>query len=268
MRPKYNMRVIASFIVLSILAAPALAQNLVLVNGSIIDGTGRPRVVGNLRIRDGKIADMGVFKPAAGEMTLDVKGMIVAPGFVDLRTLSPSAIEKDPAAHSLVTQGVTTAVLGSEGDGPYSIEDFMLPFDEKPPALNIAMLVGHGTVRKQIMGSDYKRAATPGEIERMSELISDAMKQGGFGMGSDLQQEPASFSTPAELVVLAKIVSNFGGTIVLKIRGVDVKEAVALARDAKTPVQILDAPKAALGEIEVSTNKALDKEAKARGGDK
>src|SRR6185503_14025276 len=122
--------------------------DVVLINGSIVDGTGKARVAGNLRIRDGKIADLGVFKPAAGEMTLDVKGMIVAPGFVDLQTLSPSAIEKDAAA--LVTQGVTTAILGSDGTGVYSIEDFMLPFDEKPPMLNIAMLVGHGTVRKQI----------------------------------------------------------------------------------------------------------------------
>src|SRR6185295_17015310 len=104
-----------------------------------------------------------------GEMLIDVKGMVVAPGFVDFRTLSPSAIQKDPAAASLLTQGVTTAVLGAIGDGPYSVEDFMLPFDEKPPALNIAMLVGHGTVRRQIMGADYKRAATPDELERMRE---------------------------------------------------------------------------------------------------
>ena len=250
------MRIIASFILLSLLAPPAFTQDAVLINGGVIDGTGKARAVANVRIRDGKIADIGLFKPGAGETVLDVRGMIVAPGFVDLQTLSPSAIEKDPAAAGLVTKGVTTAILGSDGAGPYSIEDFMLPFDEKPPALNIAMLVGHGTVRRQIMGGDYKRPASPDEIERMSELVSDAMKQGGFGLGSDLQQEPASFSTAEELKALAKVVSSFGGTLVINIR--DPKEAIALARDAKTPVQVLGATKAALTEIDKARAQKID----------
>src|SRR5215510_9853805 len=163
------------------------AQNVVLVNGSIIDGTGKPRSAGSVRIRDGKIADIGVFKPASGEAILDVKGMIVAPGVIDLQTLSPTAIKNDLGAGSLIAQGATTAVLGSDGSGPYSIEDFMLPFDERAAAINIAMLVGYTTVRRQIMGDDYKRPATADEIHRMSELVSDAMKQGSFGLGCDLQ---------------------------------------------------------------------------------
>jgi len=253
---KYNMRIVASFILLSILAAPAFTQNLVLVNGSVIDGTGKARSLANVRIREGKLADIGVIKPATGEMTLDVKGMIVAPGFVDFQTLSPAAFAKDPAAAALITQGVTTTALGSDGTGPYSVEDFMLPFDEKPGALNVALLVGHATVRRQIMGADYKRAAAPDEIERMSELIADAMKQGAFGMGSDLQQEPASFSTAQELGALAKVIAKFGGTLVLNIR--DVKEAIAVARDSKLPVQVLAPTKAAAVEIDKARAQKVD----------
>jgi N-acyl-D-amino-acid deacylase len=181
------------------ISMPLLAQNIVLVNGTMIDGSGKPRLVGNVRIRDGKVADVGAFKPLAGETVFDIKGMIVAPGFIDVATLSPAVIEKDAGAEPLTKQGVTTALLGSDGTGPYSVEEFMLPFDERPAAVNIAMLVGHGTVRHQIMGANYKRAATPDEIERMTELISDAMKQGAFGMGTDLQSEPASLSAPDEL---------------------------------------------------------------------
>src|SRR6185295_11945350 len=96
-----------------------------------------------------------------------------------------------------------------DGTGPYSVEEFMLPFDEKPPALNIAMLVGHGTLRRQIMGSNYKRAATPDELERMRELIADAMTQGAFGFASNLSAEPASFSTPEEAVFLVREVAKF-----------------------------------------------------------
>src|SRR5262249_48730501 len=144
---EYNMRVRCFILLVLFFVTTGFAEDMVLINGRVIDGTGKARLLANLRIRDGKISEIGPLKPAAGETTLDVKGMIVAPGFIDLQCLSPSTIETDGA--SLINQGVTTAVLGSDGTGPYSVEDFMLPFDEKPPALNIALLVGHGTVRKQ-----------------------------------------------------------------------------------------------------------------------
>src|SRR5262245_24959586 len=264
---EYNiqaMRIFRSILIGLLLVSPCFAQNLVLVNGSVIDGTGKPRSLANIRIRDGKISDLGPFKPAAGETVLDVKGMIIAPGFVDVRSLSPAAIQKDPAPASLIMQGVTTAVLGSDGTGPYSVEEFMLPFDEKPPALNVAMLVGHGTVRRQILGSDYKRAATPDEISRMSELVSDAMKQGAFGVGSDLQQEPASFSTQDEVMALAKAIAKFGGTFVTNLRSENekvsdsVKEVISIARDAKVPVQVFTMNKAALAEIDKARAQRID----------
>jgi N-acyl-D-amino-acid deacylase len=258
------MRILKSLFFVLFMVTPGLAQNLVLVNGTVIDGTGKARFLGNVRIQDGKVVEIGPFKPGAGEMMLDVKGLIVSPGFVDLGTLSPSALEKDPAADSLLAQGVTTAVLGADGSGVYSVEDFMLPFDEKQPALNIAMLVGHGTVRRQIMGPDYKRAATPDEIGRMSELVSDAMKQGAFGLGSDLQQEPASYSTPEELMTLTKTVAKLGGSLVIKLRSENekvadaVKEVINLARDAKIPVQVSTSNKTALAEIEKARAQRLD----------
>jgi len=255
---------VALLLVSLLLVAPCFAQNLVLVNGSVIDGSGKARVVANIRIRDGKISDLGPFKPATGETVLDVKGMVIAPGFIDLRSLSPSAVQKDPTAGSLIMQGVTTAVLGSDGSGPYSVEDFMLPFDEKPPALNVAMLVGHGTVRRQILGADYKRPATPEEISRMTELVSDAMKQGAFGFGSDLQQEPASFSSPDEVMTLAKTIAKFGGTFVTNLRSETekvsdaVKEVISVARDAKVPVHVFTMNKAALAEIDKARAQRID----------
>jgi N-acyl-D-aspartate/D-glutamate deacylase len=258
------MRIFSSIFFGLLLASSGLAENLVLANGRVIDGTGKPRFLGNVRIRDGKVADSGPFKLLPGEMVLDVKGMLVAPGFVDLLSLSPSAIEKDPAASSLITQGITTAVLGSDGTGPYSVEDFMLPFDEKPPALNIAMIVGHGAVRRQIMGPDYKRPATPDEIQLMAALVSDAMTQGAFGLGSDLQQEPCSFSSTDELMALAKATAKFGGTLVMRLRNENeklseaMKEAIGLAREAKVPVQVVTANKAALAAIEKARAQRVD----------
>lgn len=250
------MRILGSILLTVMLSATGFAEDIFLMNGRVVDGSGKPRLAANVRIRDGEITDIGPLKPAATDTILDVKGLIVAPGFIDLQTLSPAAIAKDAAPAELILHGITTAVLGSDGTGPYSVEDFMLPFDEKPPALNIAMLAGHGTIRRQILGPDGKRAATSEELQRMSELLSDAMKQGAFGLAADLRSEPGSFSTPDELLTLAKVIARFGGTLVINLRTETgrpadvVKEAVTLAREAKVPVHVLTANKAAVAEVD------------------
>src|SRR5579862_5675963 len=111
------MRSLPVIVLALLFSSFAGAEDLVLVNGVVIDGTGKMRITANLRIKDDKIADIGVFKPAQNETTLDVKGMVIAPGFVDAQSLSPAA--------PLLAQGITTAILGSQGTGPYSVEDFM-----------------------------------------------------------------------------------------------------------------------------------------------
>ena len=232
------MRLLRLFLLILLLVCSAFAENLVLVNGIILDGSGKSRFTGNVRIRDGKIADIGLFKPAAGETLLNVKSMIVAPGFVDLENLSVAALEKDVGATSSISQGITTAILGSDGTGPYLIEEFMQPFDEKPPGVNVAMLVGHSTVRRQIMGPDYKRSANEDEIRRMGELVENAMRQGAFGLASDLRSEPASFSTTDELSALAKAAARFGGSLFVHPRDETIQEPLELARTAKVTLQL------------------------------
>jgi len=232
------MRFLRLFLLISLLACPALAENVVLMNGIIIDGTGKARFTGNIRIRDGKITDIGLFKPAAGETLLYVKGLIVAPGFIDLENLSVAELEKDMAVTSTIARGVTTAILGSDGTGPYLVEEFMQPFDDKAPAVNIAMLVGHATVRRQIMGSDYTRAAKEDEVRGMVQLVETAMRQGAFGLASDLRTVPALFSTADELSALAKAAARFGGTLLIHPRDEKIQEALDIARNAKMALQL------------------------------
>jgi N-acyl-D-aspartate/D-glutamate deacylase len=246
------MRPVIIFVWALLIATTAFAEDLVLLNGTIIDGTLKARYVGNLRIREGEIAEIGAFKPMAGETVVDVKGLIVAPGFIDLRNYS----EGD----SQLAQGITTTVIGADGTGPYLVEEFMLPFDEKPGALNIASFVGHTTVRRQIMGTDYKRAATADEIQRMRELIEDGMRQGAFGFASNLSQEPASFSNTQELIDLAKSVGRFGGTYLIFPRTESIKEAIEIARTAKVQIHLALAKPAAaiLAEIDRARTQGVD----------
>ena len=113
----------------------------------------------------------------------------------------------------------------------------MLPFDEKPPAVNIAMLTGHSTIRRQIMGTDYKRAATTAEIGLMASLLRDAFGQGSFGLATDLGSEPASFSTMAELTGLAKQLGQFGGTFFVRSRDGISQTPLEIARNEKITIQ-------------------------------
>jgi N-acyl-D-aspartate/D-glutamate deacylase len=232
------MRITRLFISIWLVALPAFAENVVLINGTIIDGTGKPRVVGNVRIRDGKVVDIGPFRPVAAETRLDVKGMIVAPGFIDLENVSATEFAKNSDARSEISRGVTTMILGSDGAGPYSIEEFMLPFDEKPPTVNIAMLAGHSTIRRQIMGAEYKRGATTAEVGLMAELLQDAMRQGAFGLASDLRTEPGSFSTADELLGLAKELSQYGGTLFVHPHDESIQGPLDVARNGKVTIQL------------------------------
>ena len=219
-----------------LLASPLFAENLVLLNGIIIDGTGNARVVGNVRIQNGEIKDIGLFKPMAGETTIDVKGMVVAPGFIDLHGKSAARIQ--------LLQGITTVVLGQDGEGPSGIEDYMKPLDTDPIPMNVAALVGHGTVRRHAMGEDFKRAATPEEIGRMEREVEGAMREGAFGLSAGLDREPGQYATTDELIALAKVAAKYGGLFVTSLRNrtdkvlEGVKEAIDIGRKAKIAVHI------------------------------
>jgi N-acyl-D-amino-acid deacylase len=245
------MRRIATLLLTIFLSQFAFAEDLVLVNGTIIDGSGKARIQGNLRVRDGKITDIGAFKPAAGEITLDVKGLVVAPGFIDIHNHSAVSMKKNLGAEAQVAQGITTVVMGLDGTGPIAVEDFLMPFDANPPAVNVLTFVGQGTIRRSIMGDNYKRAATAEEIHRMEIYVEDAMREGAFGLSSSIGSDAGSYTSRDEAVALARVVVRYGGIYLapLEQRSEDVlksiNEMVEVGRQAKIPVQISHIP---LGE--------------------
>jgi N-acyl-D-aspartate/D-glutamate deacylase len=117
----------------------------------------------------------------------------------------------------------------------------MAPFDERTPAMNIVTLVGHATVRLQIMGNDYKRASTADEMSRMGLLIEDAMRQGAFGVASDLTSEPASFTTTEELTTIARAAAKYGGFFATRLRDGSLPEILEIGRATKVRIQITHA---------------------------
>lgn len=249
-------------------------QTLLIVNAQILDGTGAPVQQGALRIRGGHIAAIGKLSPAPGERVMDAHGLVLSPGFIDIHNHSLDGLDADPLAETQVAQGITTAVQGPDGDSPWPIGEWIAKRKQNPAALNVAVFAGHATIREQVMGKDYKRAATPEEIEKMAQLTWQAMNEGAIGLSSGLEYEVGSYSNTAELVAMARSAAEHGGIYSTHIRDEADKsfeallEEIEIADQARIPV---DHSHIKLGTVEV-WGKAYEyirviEEARSRGVD-
>lgn len=198
--------------------APIAAQefDLLIVNGRVLDGSGNPELRADVGIRGGRIAELGDLTGRPARRTIDATGLIVVPGFIDLHSHSDGSLageEMEPRkAHNLVAQGITTVVGGPDGRNaiwPLSAEAEALR--SQGIAMNFVPMVGHSTVRGQVMGSDYEREATPDEIDRMKELVRQGMESGAWGLGAGPEYRPARFSATEEIIELARVVADYDG---------------------------------------------------------
>src|SRR5437867_12107133 len=210
-----------------------MAFDVVIRGGRVLDGTGSPWRVADIGIRGGKIARVGRLGRAKWERAIDASGKYIAPGFIDIHTHSDIGILVEPTAECAVRQGVTTHVIGNCGDSPAPISgryrdlavrrfeyyaeakdwnwstyaeylDFMA---RQGVGINIAGLVGHGSVRLATMGFD-ERSPTPGEMHSMKGQVDEAMRAGAFGMSTGLVYPPGCFAATDEIVELAKVVAR------------------------------------------------------------
>lgn len=226
-------------------AAQPQPQGLLLTNGTVIDGSGGPPRVAAVRLRGDRIVEIGPgLTPTAGEAVIDVSGLTVAPGFIDMHSHADRGLEQDPGAASQVMQGITTALVGQDGGSPMPVSDFFERVDTVKPAINYASSVGHGSVRSLVMGADFKRAATPAEIVTMKALVERGMLDGAVGLSSGLEYDPGFYSTPAELVELARVAARHGGFYSSHVRDEENgvldawREAIDVGRQAGLPVQL------------------------------
>jgi N-acyl-D-amino-acid deacylase len=221
------------------------APGWTIVGGDVADGTGAPLRRANVRVVYDRIVGVGPdVTPAPGDTVVDAKGLVVAPGFIDIHNHSAEGLAKEPAAVSQVSQGITTVVLGPDGGSPWPIGEYLAERRKNPAAVNVAVMVGHATVRRLVMQDDYKRPARDEEIARMTQLVEQGMREGAVGLSSGLEYEVGGYAETRELVELAKTAARFRGIYMSHIRDEAdksfdaLREAIAIGEQAHIPVQI------------------------------
>jgi dihydroorotase/N-acyl-D-amino-acid deacylase len=258
------MLLISSLPFVSSAAVPE--YDLIIRNGRVIDGSGRPAFNADVAIKGDRIARIGNLGGAKAKRIIDAKGQVVAPGFIDMLGQSESFLLIDPRGMSKVMMGVTTEITG-EGESIAPInnrqikeaEDFSHRFnlnidwrtlaeyfkrlERQGSGLNLGTFVGATQVREYVIGYD-DRPPTPAELERMKQLVADAMKDGALGLSTSLQYVPARFAKTDEIVELAKVARQYGGIYITHQRSeanaIDdsMKEVFEIARRANIPAEI------------------------------
>ena len=224
--------------------APTTAATTLITNARIIDGLGSVARTGGVRVAGDRIAEVGALRARPGEPVIDAGGLVLAPGFIDTHSHHDRGLFDMRGAVAAVSQGITTIVVGQDGGSRSPLAGFFARLDREPPAVNVASYSGHGSIREQVMGEDFKRPATAPEIERMRDLLRADMQAGALGLSTGLEYDPGIYSAPQEVVELAKVASAFGGRYISHVRSEDrqfwqaIDEIIAIGREARIPVQI------------------------------
>ena len=248
------------------LAAAQQSFDVVITNGHIIDGTGSPWYSGDVGIRGGRIAAIGNLSAASRKQTIDAKGMVVAPGFIDMLGQSELTILVDPRLPSKIYQGITTEITGEGGSvAPlndsliradhdnyehfkltadwHTLSEYFARLEKQGMGINFATYVGATQVRRMVLG-DADVQPTPRQLDQMKELVRQGMRDGAVGVSTSLMYAPAPYAKTEELIALAAEAAKFGGIYASHIRSEgdnvleSLDEAIRIGREAHIPVEI------------------------------
>jgi N-acyl-D-amino-acid deacylase len=221
----------------------AQEADYIIRNGKLIDGTGNQWQIKDVAIINNKIAAIGTLTNWKAKKEIDAKGLIVAPGFIDVHAHIEGGEVKNPLATNFIYDGVTSVVTGNCGGSADDMKSYFDFIDSLGVSINVAALMGHNNIRKQVMGT-ANRHATAQELKQMEAIADKAMKAGAVGMSTGLIYIPGTYAPTEEVVALAKIVAQNGGVYASHIRNEEdkvaeaVNEAIEIGRQAKLPVQI------------------------------
>jgi N-acyl-D-amino-acid deacylase len=220
-----------------LLAALVLAPTYLIDNATVIDGSGKPGFVADVRIAGDMIVAVGDLR-AAGDEVIDGRGLVVAPGFIDAHSHADGNLDK---LESQIRQGITTAICGQDGSRDQSVRE------QKARTANAAIrfefFSGHGGLREAVMKSTSRKAA-PFEIRRMESLLEEDMKAGALGLSSGLEYDAGFASSTEELIQLAKVASKHGGMYISHVRDEghqvfdSIRELIRIGREGHLPAQV------------------------------
>src|ERR1035438_6913225 len=213
------------------LAASAADYDILIRNARVIDGSGNAWFRADVAVKDGRIAAVGRLPNATAGRTIDAHERVVTPGFIDPHTHVEGNVERNPRADNFLLDGVTTVITGNCGGSELNLAAWFDKLDRTGLGINVASLVGHNTVRREVMGT-ANRLATPEEIRKMQALVDRAMRDGAVGFSTGLEYIPGTYSNTAEVVALAKAAAAHGGVYASHMR--DEGEHVLEAIDRKS----------------------------------
>lgn len=216
--------------------------DILITGGSIIDGTGATRYSGDVALRGDRIVAVSrtPLPRARANRVIEARGLIVAPGFIDLHAHIEPLLNM-PDAASAVRQGVTLSLGGPDGGGPAPFAEYLGRVPSGKLGMNVAYLTGHNTIRQRVMRLE-NRAPTPEELRAMQNLVAQAMSEGAFGLSTGLRYVPGYYSKIDEVIALARVAADSGGiyTSHLREEGLGllegVAEAIKIGEQAKIPV--------------------------------
>jgi len=263
---KRSVGIICGLAMLLWSCSPRVEYDVVIRGGTIYDGSGSPPFVGDLAIRGDTIAALGRLENARGRLEINAAGLAVAPGFINMLSWATESLIADGRAQSDIRQGVTLEVFGEgwsmgplneamkremlerQGDIKYDIPwttlgEYLEYLVRRGVSPNVASFVGATTIRIHVLGYE-NRSPTPVEMERMRQLVRQAMEEGALGVGSSLIYAPAFYASTEELIELCKVAAEYGGMYISHIRSEGnrlleaIDELIRIAREAKIPAEI------------------------------
>jgi N-acyl-D-amino-acid deacylase len=217
--------------------------DILIRGGRIVDGSGNTWFRGDIAIDGDTIVAVAPKIEGEAKRVVDATGHVVAPGFIDLHTHARGGIFDVPSADNYILQGVTTIFEGPDGSSPVPIAPFLASVEKLGVSPNFATFVGHGSVREEVMGF-VDRAATPAELEQMKSLVRTAMHDGAFGLSTGLFYVPGSFASTEEVIALAKVAGELGGSHTSHMRDEMAKvtdsvcETIRIGEEGGLPTQI------------------------------
>ena len=218
--------------------------DLAITGARIVDGSGNPWYRGDVYLSGGTIAAIDVGHRAwAAKKTIDGRGLVLAPGFIDIHTHARRAILEIPTGENYARQGVTTLIEGPDGSSPIPLRAYLEQVQKVTTSVNFGAFIGQGSIRESVIGPN-DRKATADEITRMQEITRQGMRDGAFGLSTGLFYVPGTFTPTEEVTALARVAGEMGGIHISHMRNEakdvvkSVDETIAIGENGLLPTQV------------------------------